>query len=65
MRVDAAIEGAIRDALKRGSFGCVVLAQLSMSTVLFDHPDLEAEYGLPVLTSAQCGFERAREVLLG
>jgi len=62
---NAAIDGAIREALSRGSFGSVVLAQLSMSTVLFDHPDLEAEYGLPVLTSAQCGFERAREVLLG
>ena len=60
-----ALAGAIRQALAREEIGCVVLAQLSMSVFLFSHPDPEAEFGVPVLTSGQCGFERVREVLAG
>jgi hypothetical protein len=44
-------------------YSCVVLAQLSMAAFLFSYPDPLAEFGIPVLTSGQCGFERAREIL--
>jgi Asp/Glu/hydantoin racemase len=54
---------AIRDATARESLGCVVLAQLSMSVFCLSHPDPEAAFGLPVYTSGQTGFQRAREVL--
>jgi hypothetical protein len=43
--------------------GCVVLAQLSMSIFLLTHPDPLKEFGIPVFTSGQCGFEAMREVL--
>ncbi len=44
-------------------YTCVVLAQLSMSAFLFSYPDPLIQFGLPVLTSGQCGFEYAREIL--
>jgi hypothetical protein len=52
--------------LSRRAGGCssVVLAQLSMAAFLFSYPNPEEVFGLPVLTSGQCGFERARAVLL-
>jgi hypothetical protein len=53
----------IRDRLSREEVGCVVLAQLSMSVFLFSHPDPVADFGVPVFTSGQCGFERVRELL--
>lgn len=59
-----AIAAAIRQEMAQEKIGCVVLAQLSMSTILFTYPDLAATFGVPVFTSAQCGFERARELLL-
>ncbi len=46
-----------------GKYGCVVLAQLSMSALLFTFPDPLVEFNLPVLTSGQCGFEYAAKVL--
>jgi hypothetical protein len=46
-----------------GVYSCVVLAQLSMSAFLFSYPDPLARFGIPVLTSGQCGFEYAREIL--
>jgi hypothetical protein len=49
---------------RNGGFSSVVLAQLSMSALLFSYPDPQTEFGLPVLSSGQCGFERAREILL-
>lgn len=58
-----AIAGAIRRQRDQSAFDAVVLAQLSMSVFLLDHPDPEAEFGVPVFTSGQCGFERAAEVL--
>jgi aspartate/glutamate racemase len=53
----------IRNATARESFECVVLAQLSMSVFALTHPDAEAEFGLPVYTSGQTGFQRMREIL--
>ena len=55
---------AIRDAQEREKIGCVVLAQLSMSVFLLSYPDPEATFGVPVFTSAQCGFERVGEIFL-
>jgi hypothetical protein len=46
-----------------GKYHCVVLAQLSMSALLFSFPDPKFEFNLPVLTSGQCGFEYAAKVL--
>jgi hypothetical protein len=54
---------AIRQATARERFGCVVLAQLSMTAFLLSHPDPESEFGLPVFTSGREGFRRVREVL--
>jgi hypothetical protein len=58
-----ALADAIRASLIHTEIGCVVLAQLSMSVFLFSHPDPIADFGVPVFTSGQCGFERARQVL--
>ncbi len=59
-----ALANAIHDHLGHEKVGCVVLAQLSMACFLFSYPDPVAEFGIPVLTSAQCGFENVRELLL-
>jgi len=56
---------AIRAAQEREKIGCVVLAQLSMSVFLFSYPDPKTIFGVPVLTSAQCGFEKVRDIFLG
>jgi hypothetical protein len=48
---------AIRRRLDSEEIGCVVLAQLSMTVFLLSYPDPLAEFGVPVLTSGQCGFE--------
>jgi hypothetical protein len=58
-----ALDRAIRAALRAEAFDSVVLAQLSMAVFLLSHPNPEAEYGIPVLTSGQCGFEHVRELL--
>ena len=58
------IARAIRAAQKRGPLSSVVLAQLSMSVFVLEHPDCEREFGVPVLTSGECGFRRVRELLL-
>jgi len=58
-----ALAEVIRGRLSREEIGCVVLAQLSMSVFLFSHPDPVADFGVPVFTSGQCGFERVRELL--
>jgi hypothetical protein len=54
---------AIRNATRTVDFGCVVLAQLSMTALLLSYPDPQAEFGVPVMTSGQCGFEYMRGVL--
>jgi aspartate/glutamate racemase len=59
-----ALANAIHTYLDREPASCVVLAQLSMACLLFSFPDPLVEFGIPVYTSAQCGFERAREMLM-
>jgi len=54
---------AIREAKACEPLGCVVLAQLSMTAFALSYPDPEAEFGLPVFTSGQTGFQRMREIL--
>ena len=63
-RHNRAIARAIRTGQKRGKIDTVVLAQLSMSVFALEHPDAESEFGVPVLTSGECGFKRVRELLL-
>jgi hypothetical protein len=46
-----------------GKYRCIVLAQLSMSALLFSFPEPQGTFNLPVLTSGQCGFEYAAKVL--
>jgi len=58
-----ALARAIRDHKSREGIGCVVLAQLSMTVFLLSHPDPATDFGVPVFTSGQCGFERVRELL--
>ncbi|HEY63278.1 MAG TPA: hypothetical protein G4O02_01785 [Caldilineae bacterium] len=60
-----ALAQAIREATAREPFGCVVLAQLSMTVFMLSYPNPEAEFGLPVFTSGQLGFQRVREILTG
>lgn len=56
---------AIRAHLQEEEIGSVVLAQLSMTVFLLSYPDPVAEFGVPVLTSGQCGFEYMRDLLAG
>lgn len=58
-----ALAEAIRAKIREEQIGCVVLAQLSMTVFLLTHTDPESEFGVPVFTSGQCGFEYMREVL--
>ena len=59
-----AVAQAIHAHLDQEPASCVVLAQLSMACFLFSYPDPLVEFGIPVYTSAQCGFEKARELLM-
>lgn len=63
-RHNRVIARAIRAAQKRGPIDTVVLAQLSMSVFTLEHPDAEREFGVPVLTSGECGFRRIRDLFL-
>lgn len=54
---------AIRAHQQKEKIDSVVLAQLSMTVFLLSYPDPLAEFGVPVFTSGQCGFERVAEVL--
>jgi len=63
------IAGAIRkkvaeEAAAGEKIAVVVLAQLSMSVFKLSHPDCVKEFGVPVLTSGELGFERVKELLL-
>ncbi len=60
-----ALAGAICESLQGEETGCVVLAQLSMAVFLASYPDPLSEFGVPVFTSADCGFRRVREILVG
>jgi Asp/Glu/hydantoin racemase len=57
------IAAAIREACEREPIDVVVLAQLSMSVFTLSHPDCENEFGVPVLTSAETGFNRVKHIL--
>jgi Asp/Glu/hydantoin racemase len=59
------IARAIRAAQRRRRIDTVVLAQLSMSVFALEHGDAERAFGVPVLTSGECGFRRVRELLIG
>lgn len=59
-----ALASAIRAQLAKEKVGCVVLAQLSMTVFLLSYPDPVAEFGVPVFTSGQCGFEAVRQLLI-
>jgi hypothetical protein len=61
---NALIASAIRAARRRGPIDCVVLAQLSMAVFSLEYQEAEQTFGAPVLTSAECGFRRIRELLL-
>jgi len=53
----------IRTHMQAEKIGSVVLAQLSMSIFLLSFPDPLTEFGIPVFTSGQCGFEAMRDLL--
>lgn len=53
----------IRTVQKQEHIDSVVLAQLSMTVFLLSYPDPLSEFGVPVFTSGQCGFERVAELL--
>jgi hypothetical protein len=61
---NAILANTIRDYMKKDEIGCVVLAQLSMTVFLLSHPDPLKEFGVPVFTSGQCGFEAVRDALV-
>ncbi len=57
------IARAIRERQAREEFHIALLAQLSMSVFKLSYPDCLEEFGVPVLTSAETGFERVRAIL--
>ena len=60
---NAILAQTIRDRAKAEPLASAVLAQLSMSVFLLSYPDPVREFGIPVFTSGQCGFEAMRRVL--
>jgi len=60
---NALLAKTIRNYTEAEEIGCAVLAQLSMTVFLLSYPDPMKEFGIPVFTSGQCGFEAVREVL--
>lgn len=60
---NAALSEAIQACLAQEAITSVVLAQLSMTVFLLSYPDPGVAFGVPVLTSGQCGFEHVRTVL--
>ncbi len=54
---------AIRKKMREETIDCVVLAQLSMTAFLLSFPDPKSEFGIPIFTSGQCGFEYMRQIL--
>ena len=60
---NAVLAQAIRAHQQAEKVDSVVLAQLSMTVFLLSHFDPLSEFGIPVYTSGQCGFERVAEVL--
>ena len=62
---NACLANVIRRELVEHTIDCVVLAQLSMSVFRLSYPDPPREFGVPVYTSADCGFQRVLEILSG
>jgi len=60
---NALLAEALRAAQAREALSCALLAQLSMSVFALSYPDTKGEFGIPVFTSAQTGFQRVRELL--
>jgi DNA-binding LacI/PurR family transcriptional regulator len=58
---NAVLASAIREQVRCEGISCAVLAQLSMTIFLLSYPDPLAEFGIPVFTSGQCGFEFVRD----
>ena len=58
------IAQAIREATNGDDIAIVILAQLSMTVFKFSYPDPVESFGIPVLTSGECGFLKAKEVLM-
>jgi aspartate/glutamate racemase len=61
---NAILAKTIRDNVDQAEIGCVVLAQLSMTVFLLSYPDPLKEFGIPVYTSGQSGFEAVRKALV-
>jgi hypothetical protein len=61
---NAILAKTIRDHMQAEEIGSVILAQLSMTVFLLSYPDPIREFGIPVYTSGQCGFESIRETFL-
>ena len=61
---NAILARTIRDHLQTEEINCVVLAQLSMTVFLLSYPNPLGEFGIPVYSSGQCGFEAIRDVLI-
>src|SRR5258706_2349202 len=59
-----ALAQAIHAHLDREPASCVVLAQLSMACLLFSYPDPLVEFCITLYTSAPCGFDKVRELLM-
>ena len=59
-----ALARGISEAVQGATIGCVLLAQLSMAVFQLSYPDPVSEFGVPVLNSGQCGFQRVRELLV-
>lgn len=56
------IADEIRIVQSRETISSVVLAQLSMTVFLLSFPNPEAEFGIPVLTSGEAGFQKIRDM---
>jgi aspartate/glutamate racemase len=61
---NAVLAKKIRDHMQTEKIDCVVLAQLSMTVFLLSYPDPVKEFGIPVFTSGQCGFEAVHEAMV-
>ena len=58
------IADAISESREKENAEVAVLAQLSMSVFKLSYPDTEKEFGIPVITSAEAGFRRIKDILL-
>lgn len=58
------IAKAIQGAMKGDDIAVAILAQLSMTVFRFSYPNPIESFGIPVLTSGECGFLKAKTVLM-